>query len=100
MTTMKDRFEHPTQAVDVMMHSRSIKRNQCAIESLLKGSPYLWQARPGFLWYDYIDWSPPNEGNFVQVVRFRAETDHVLPSHLKESPKPLRSTVTGLGNGK
>ena len=39
---------------------------------------------------DRIQWEDevegPNEGNFIQLVRFRAETDEVLANHLSKCP--------------
>lgn len=109
MTTMKefiDRFENPTQAIDVMMQSRLqqlMERNQHVIESLLKIVLFCGKQGLAFRGHrdDRIDWSqesPSNEGNFVQLVRFRAETDPVLASHLKESPKNACYTSKGIQN--
>ena len=50
---------------------------------------------------DRVDWSDEsssNQGNFVQLVRFRAETDPILATHLQEAPKNARYTSKGIQN--
>ena len=39
-----------------------------------------------------------NEGNFVELVRFRAETDPVLADHLAKSPRKARYTSKTIQN--
>ena len=39
-------------------------------------------------WGDEGDSS--NEGNFVQLIRFRSETDQVLADHLSKGPRNAR----------
>lgn len=50
-----------------------------------------------------ISWSQvsteqSNEGNFVELVRFRAETDQVLATHLANSPRNGRYTSKTIQN--
>ena len=109
MATMKefvDRYENPTQAVDVMLQSRMqqiMERNQHVIETLLK--IVLLCGKQGLAfhghWDDWVDWSDDsssNQGNFVQLVRFRAETDPILATHPQEVPKNARYTSKGIKN--
>lgn len=39
-----------------------------------------------------------NEGNFVELVRFQAETDPVLAQHLAKSPRNARYTSKTIQN--
>ena len=39
-----------------------------------------------------------NEGNFIQLVRFRAETDPVLADHLANSPENATYTSKTIQN--
>ena len=109
MTKMKefiDRYENPSQAVDVMMQSQlqqTMARNQLVIESLLRIVLFCGKQGLAFRGHrdDRVDWSQEasiNEGNFVQLVRFRAETDPALADHLKESPRNARYTSKGIQN--
>ena len=50
---------------------------------------------------DQVDWSDEsssNRGNFVQLVRIRAETDSILAAHLQEAPQNARYTSKGIQN--
>lgn len=50
---------------------------------------------------DRINWKKEvslNKGNFIQLVRFWAETDSILAKHLAESPKNARYTSKGIQN--
>lgn len=52
---------------------------------------------------DKISWmeddeAHSNEGNFVELVRFRAETDPVLAQHLAKSPRNARYTSKTIQN--
>ena len=52
---------------------------------------------------DKVSWtgdddSHSNEGNFVELVRFRAETDPVLAQHLANSPRNARYTSKTIQN--
>ena len=48
-------------------------------------------------WAEDDDWHS-NEGNFVELVRFRAETDPVLADHLAKSPHNARYTSKTIQN--
>ena len=45
---------------------------------------------------DGIDWNDEevhsNQGNFIKLIRFRAETDNALKIHLKNAPKNAKYT--------
>ena len=89
------RYEPLSQAVDVLLNSQlkqTMETNQKVIESLLQIT--ILCGKQGFASRgnrdDRIDWQlddKSNEGNFVQLVRFRAETDTVLSAHLQKAQK-------------
>ena len=99
MSEFIDRYKNPAQAVDAVLQSRLqqiVERNQHVIKSLLKIVLLLRGHRD-----DGIDWSvesPSNQGNYVQLVRFRAETDPILARHLAESPKNACHTSKSIQN--
>ena len=49
------------------------------------------------IWTD-VGEEHPNEGNFVELVRFRAETDPTLAQHLANSPRNARYTSKTIQN--
>ena len=89
------RYESPSQAVDVLLNSQlkqTMETNQKVIESLLQIT--ILCGKQGFASRghrnDRIDWQlddKSNEGNFVQLFRFQAETDAVLSAHLQKAQK-------------
>ena len=66
-----------------------MESNQKVVESLLKivllcgkqGLALRGHRDDKIIWSDIGD-EHPNEGNFVELVRFRAETDLILAQHL------------------
>ena len=66
-----------------------LETNQKVVESLLKW-PYFVASKAS---HD----GGSNEGNFVQLVRFRAETD-ILANHLAKCPKNARYTSKVIQN--
>lgn len=93
------RFQHPSQVIDVVFDKEIQKRmedNQEVIQALLKIT--MLCGRQGLTLRghrdDHIDWSEGQEdhdahncGNFIELVRFRAETDDVLRKHLQNAPR-------------
>ena len=82
-----------------------METNQKVVESLLK--IVLLCGRQGLALCDHRDdritWTDDddgqsNEGNFVELVRFWAETDPVLADHLAKSPRNARYTSTTIQN--
>ena len=100
------RYEHPSKAVDVTLQTKlqeTMDHNQHVIESLLKVVILCGKQGLALRGHrdDRINWkeeSSYNEGNFIQLVRFRAEKDPVLAKHLAESPKNARYTSKGIQN--
>ena len=87
MSEFVSRYEHPTTAVNVVMDTAAkqlMERNKMVIESLLKitilcgkqGLPLRGHRDDGV---DFGQGSvSSNQGNFIELVHFRAETDEVL----------------------
>ena len=100
------RYENQSKAIDVMLHTKLMERlehNQHVIESLLKVVILCGKQGLALRGHrdDLVDWkdeASSNEGNFIQLVRFRAETDPILAKHLAESPKNARYTSKGIQN--
>ena len=102
------RYENPSQSISVIMDSelqRVIETNQKVLESLIK--IILLCGKQGLALRghrdDKISWTEDdeahsNEGNFVELVRFRAETDPILAQHLAKSPRNARYTSKTIQN--
>ena len=110
MTRMSEflaRYEDQSQSVDTMLDSqaqRVIDRNKQVIESLFRVAILCGKQGLAMRGHrdDKVQWGDavegPNEGNFVQLVRFRAETDKVLADHLSKGPKNTRYTSKTIHN--
>ena len=110
MTRMEEflsRYENPCQAIHTLLDSeakRMMESNQKVIESLLK--IVLLCGKQGLALRghrdDTINWEDEdgssNDGNFVQLVRFRAETDPILANHLSKSPRNALYTSKTIQN--
>ncbi len=101
------RYKDPSQSVGTMLNSqvqRTMAKNLKVIESLFKvailcgkqGLAMRGHRDDGVHWEDEGEAS--NEGNFVQLVRFRAETDEVLADHLSMCPRNARYTSKTIQN--
>ena len=107
MSEFVSRYEHPTTAVNVVMDTAAkqlMERNKMVIESLLKitilcgkqGLPLRGHRDDGV---DFGQGSvSSNQGNFIELVHFRAETDEVLANHLKNAPKNALYTSKTIQN--
>lgn len=90
------RYENPSQSINAILDSelqQVMGTNKKVIESLLK--IVLLCGRQGLALRghcnDRITWTEDDDGhsnkeNFVELVRFRAETNPVLADHLAKSP--------------
>ncbi len=110
MTTMREfisRYEDLSQSVGTMLDSevqRVMDSNVKVIESLFKvailcgkqGLAMRSHRDDRVLWEDECEGG--NEGNFIQLVRFRAETDKVLAHHLSKCPRNARYTSKTIQN--
>ena len=106
MTEFLTRYESPSQAVDVILSSQvkqTMETNQKVIESLLRIVILCGKQGLALRGHrdDKIDWQSDersNEGNFVQLVRFRADTDTVLSTYLSKAPKNAHYTSKTIQN--
>ena len=104
MTKMSEflaRYENPSQSISTVMDSelqRIMETNQKVVESLLKiimlcgrqGLALRCHHNNKICWTEQDD-VHSNEGNFVELVWFRAETDPILAQHLA-SPHVMHDT--------
>lgn len=89
------RYKNPSLAIDVAMNSRlsqTMEANIKVVESLLKVVILCGKQGLALRGHrdDKVDWQTAetsNEGNFVELVRFRAENDEVLANHLENAPR-------------
>ena len=83
-----------------------MENNEKVIESLFKVVLLCGKQGLAFQGHsdDHVNWaeleedSSLNQGNFIKLVHFRAETDHVLSSHLQNSPANARYTSKTIQN--
>ena len=98
MSEFVTHFEDPSAAVNTIVDTearRRLEKNQKVIESLLKvvmvcgkqGLALRDHRDDSIEWKDLDEKESPNQGNFVELVRFRAETDEVLACHLANAPR-------------
>ena len=99
-------YEKPSQAIDVVMSrqvSQIMERNEKVLESLLKITIFCGKQGLALRGHrdDKIDWQASevgNQGNFAQLVRFRADTDKVLAEYLQGAPKNAQYTSKTIQN--
>ena len=107
MTEFIARYRQPSAAIEMQMQLSAQKRmadNQQVIESLFK--VILLCGKQGLALRghrdDHISWEEEhestNEGNFIEMVRFRAETDQILKNHLQNAPRNARYTSKTIQN--
>ncbi len=102
MTKMDEflaRYIDPSLGVDMLLDSvsqRIIEKNRSVIESLMKIVILCGKQGLALRGHrdDQVNWNDENErcsneGNFIQLVRFRAERDLALADHLYNSPRIL-----------
>ena len=99
MTKMREflaRYQNPGHSVGTLLDTqaqRIMETNQKVIESLFKVAILCGKQGLAMRGHrdDRIQWEDEdrgsNEGNFVQLVRFRAETDTDLADHLTKGPR-------------
>lgn len=100
------RYKHPPQSVDALLNSAKKQRmldNQCVIESLLKTIMFCGRQGISLRGHsdDHVSWSEFEErnlGNFIELLKFRAEHDHVLAQHLKYAPRNATYTSKTIQN--
>ena len=107
MREFLSRYEDPTTAVNVVMNTAAkqlMEKNKKVIESLLKivmlcgkqGLPLRGHRDDGVN-FEHVS-ADSNQGNFLELVHFRSETDEVLASHLKHAPRNALYTSKTIQN--
>ena len=109
MSEFIERYKHPEVAIDTQLNKRlqhQMECNQKVIESLLKIVIFCGKQGLAYRGHrdDLIDFSDleiessHNEGNFIELVKFRAETDSNLYDHLQNAPKNAKYTSKTIQN--
>ena len=108
MSELLTRYENPSREISTILDSETqciMEGNEKVLESLLKivilcgkqGLALRGHRDDHISWTDHSG-SLANEGNFIALVRFRAETDDVLAHHLANSPRNARYTSKTIQN--
>ena len=101
------RYQNPSQSIDTLLDTalqRVMSTNQKVIESLFKIVIFCGKQGLALRGHrdDRIHWEDEdrgtNEGNFVQLVRFCAETDKILANHLSKAPSNAQYTLKTIQN--
>ena len=106
MTEFLARYESLSKAVVAVLSSQvrqTMETNQKVIESLLHVVILCGKQGLALRGHrdDRIDWQfdgKLNDGYFIQLVRFRAETDTILSGYLLKAPKNARYTFKTIQN--
>lgn len=104
-------YENPSGAINVLMDiqvQKQLEENQSVIESLFRCVMFLGKQGLPFRGHrdDNVEWNAEcedineegNLGNFIELVRFRAETDPALQKHLSNAPKNAQYTSKTIQN--
>ena len=108
MTEFVVRFQHPSTAIHTQMYTemqRRMEDNLAVVQSLFRiillcgkqGLPLRGHPDDCIVW-EGKDENTENEGNFLELVRFRVETDEKLRKHLENSPKNAQYTSKAIQN--
>ena len=102
------RYKTPSMAIDAQMQTatqKQMEENQKVIESLFKVIILCGKQGLALRGHrdDQIEWQEDlveskNEGNFIELVRFRAETDENLRKHLQNAPRNSMYTSKTIQN--
>ena len=100
---------HPKQLIPALLVSEAQKKmedNERMLTSLFKvvllcgkqGIAFLGHRDDCLNWEDADEDLSSNQGNFIELVWFRAETDEVLSHHLQHSPRNAHYTSKTIQN--
>jgi len=101
------RYQNPALAINVQ-HDRRLQEIFIKIQNVLKslfkivlligkqGIAFRGHRDDNIVWFE--EESDFNQGNFVELVRFRAETDKVLQDHLMNAPRNAQYTSKTIQN--
>ena len=102
------RYQQPSAAIDIhkqVVAKRRLEDNQRVIESLFKVILLCGMQGLGLCGHrnDHIKWDNKkdvsgNQGNFVALVHYRAETDETLKKHLQNAPQTAKYTSKTIQN--
>ncbi len=109
MSEFLARYENPSKSIDNILLTeaqKQIAENEKVVSSLFKVVLLMGKQGIAFRghrdncvnWVDCNEDISSNQGNFVELIRFRAETDDVLANHLKNSPRNARYTSKTIQN--
>lgn len=108
LTEFLARYQQPAMAIHAQFDKELQQRmedNLAVVESLFsivmfcgkQGLPLRGHRDDCIVW-DREDTVNANQGNFLELVRFRAETDEVLRKHLANAPRNARYTSKTIQN--
>ena len=108
-TNLTARYDDSSQVSNTILNSEAQKRmenNEKVIESLFKvvllcglqGLAFRGHHDVHVNWAELEEDSSLNQGDFIKLVHFQAETDHVLSSHLQNSPANSQYTSKTIQN--
>ena len=109
MNQFMSTYENPSEAIDTRLDSqaqRQLEDNQQVIKSLFKvvmllgkqGIALRGHRDDKIEWIEQTDTETSNQGNFIELIRFRADTDAVLRKHLESAPKNAQYTSKTIQN--
>ena len=98
-------YEQPSKAISIQLDTQAQKQleeNKVFLESLFKiskqGLAYRGYRDDEVSFAEQYDQGSHNPGNFIELVRFRAETDPDLVKRLKNAPKNAKYTSKTIQN--
>ena len=103
MAAFKESCSNPLRNVATMLnkaHEEQVSRNAQVIKSLLKCVSFCGKQGLSFRGHrdDSTALDASNMGNFIELVRFRAENDDVLRTYLETSPRNALYTSKTIQN--
>ena len=109
MSKFVKRFQNSSQKIATQLNTqlqKTMENNRKVIESLLRVVMLCgkqWLALRGhrddnIMWTNEGESEPDNHGNFIELVRFRAESDEVLRHHLQSAPRNAMYTSKTIQN--
>ena len=106
MSKFVARFEHPSEAIDTQLNKetngRKPESDRVIAEDIVmlcgkQGIALCGHRDDHIVWTDE-EFEAENEGNFIELIRFRAESDDVLRRHLNNAPRNARHTSKTVQN--
>ena len=109
MSEFVKRYENPSQTIATQLNTqlqKTIENNTKVIESLLRvvmlcgkqGLALRGHRDDNIVWTNEGEGESDNHGNFIELVRFRAESHEVLRHHLQSAPRNAVYTLKTIQN--